>query len=110
MQQKIDGKKMLFSRDAIVAELAKWAIRQSLYPVPDNLEIACKKLYGLLPDTGENLGYFFSTGDEIKGLLRETIAKVPEIEAWNIPKIDLDALLRNVVRELVAEAWTDAED
>ena len=115
----------LFSRKQIVAEVAKWAIRQSPYMPPSGLAEACEKLHALLPDGADNLGFFWRAPMDFEAMLHEAIAQVPEIVAWNNPRsghtapfvatsrywgpkpeddfIDLHALVRNVRMELVRE-------
>lgn len=114
------------SRTQIVAEVAKWAIRQSPYMPPAGLAEACEKLFTLLKDGADDLGFFQQTPKGLEDMLHAVIALVPEIVAWNTPRsghtapfvstsryrqprpeddfIDLHALVRNVRMELVKEA------
>lgn len=116
----------LFSRRYIVAEVVRWAILQRRDGIPPKLNDACSALLKLLPDGKDNMGFFTESRSGLWSILDIAIAQVPEILAWNIPAsgkqaqvvftsrypslrpeddfIDLDALIQNVVRELVAES------
>lgn len=114
--------KILFNKKYLLGEFAKWAINQSPYYVPDNLELVMRKLSDLLP-TGEfedkgNLGYITMNPVEFERWLFSIIEQIPEIVKWNSPKkgkqqpyifvsqyfhtnpdydiVDLDALVRNI--------------
>ena len=118
--------KFLFCRKQTVAEVAKWAIRQSPYVFPENLESASVKLLKLLPTGDYELGYFELSAEAFEKLLLEILLSIPEVLLWTEPKnktgnkfifcsaydkpqadndcIDIYALVRNVRLELVKEA------
>jgi hypothetical protein len=104
---------------------ARWAIEQSPYACPDNLEVVVKKLQG------ENTSFMdgllrFSTMSELEKYLDVQYASIPELLDWNERKngnkssygfasryekpnpdddfIDLGALSRNVAMSI----WKDA--
>ena len=118
--------KFLFCRKQTVAEVAKWAIRQSPYDFPSNLETASVKLLRLLPTGDYELGYFKLSAEAFEKLLLELLLSIPEVLLWTEPKnktgasficcsaydkpqadndcIDIYALVRNVRLALVKEA------
>lgn len=115
-------KKFIFSKRNILGEIAHWAVCQSPYHRPDNLEIVLDKFNQIIiavPKFPE-LSY-----NEIRELLQE-LKEIPEFVAWNERKngnqsqykftsrydsegnpdddfIDLDALIRNVANSIVRE-------
>lgn len=114
------------SRSRVLGELASWAVQQSPYPVPENLEVALLAFLVQWPH-GEDYTSFDNIG-ALERTIMETIGKVPEIQAWNERKnkregpsfvsrysaprdpdddfIDLDALARNIAMA----CWHDAAD
>lgn len=118
-------KKFLFSRKDILGGLAKWAVRQSPYHRPDNLEIVLDKLHEVLPQIGGSM-FYEKTYGEIKIFLSDHLLKIPELTAWNerkngnqcpfgfssrydhpIPDNDfiaLDALIRNIANDILRES------
>lgn len=116
--------KFLVSKRDVLSNVAKWAVAQSPYHRPDNLEIVLDKLNEVLGKWTDDLGYKSLTYNEIKELLKENLFKIPEFTLWNERKngnqceyqfisryssdvdpdndfIDLDALIRNVANEIV---------
>lgn len=116
---------ILVSRNQIVAEVAKFAVLQSPYAVPNQLQEALLQLHDQLPHPKATLGFTEVTRKTLADLIHKAIAAVPEIIEWNRPKsghtaqnvfvsrysgpapdddfIDLDALVNNVVRACVNE-------
>lgn len=110
------NKRILISLDQVIGHFAMWAIRQSPYNIPENLETACEKLrYELEPTFIDE--FIKVDWINIDTALRDAFKKIPEIEKWNKPKsqhggnifvtrhsninpdddfIDLGALARNV--------------
>lgn len=111
---------MLFSKKYLLGELAKWAVNQSPYYVPDNLEKVLRKLADLLPTHEFDEGYGFRKM-KIKDFhtwLFNVLTQIPELVEWNSPKdgsnpqfvftsrfdkphpdsdiVDLDALVNNI--------------
>lgn len=123
----------------VVGMFARWAICQSPYPLPENLEDACTKLYELLekhhPITEKkDLGLMKLTLKQLDVLLEKCFDEMKILEVWNTPKIigsdylrgwvavsrywdvdpdrdfiDIDALRRNIVMELTKIACLDAD-
>ena len=115
-------KKFVFSKRNILGEIAHWAVCQSPYHRPDNLEVVLDKfnsIIALVPD------YPTISYAEIRELLEE-LKEIPEFKLWNERKngnqaqykftdrysgkgnpdddfIDLDALIRNVANSIVRE-------
>lgn len=103
--------------DAIVGGVAFWAVRQSPYDCPEDIEAALKNLTTVLKEdvacmdrkklSDEELKLQVALGtlskftcDEIRRLLERSFRKVPEIMAWNEKKcpnkeIDYDNLSRD---------------
>lgn len=121
-------KTILVSKKQVVSELAKWAVRQSPYTVPENLGIALQHANEFL--TGRltvefTFGYYSLKEQDLSNLIYEMVRSVPEIKAWNQPKnksqvdfvfvslfdqpnpgddfIDLDALAMNILTGLTTE-------
>jgi hypothetical protein len=116
--------KFLVSKKNILSEVAHWAVAQSPYHRPDNLEIVLDKLNILLGEWKENLGYREMTYPDIKEYLKDLLYQIPEFMLWNERKngnksafqfviryskdidpdndfIDLDALIRNVSNSII---------
>lgn len=115
-------KQFVFSKRNILGEIAHWAVCQSPYHRPDNLETVLDKfneIIALIPD------YPSMSYSQIGELLEE-LKEIPEFMAWNERKngnqaeykfldrysgkgnpdddfIDLDALIRNVANSIVRE-------
>lgn len=123
-------KKHLFvTKSQLLGTFAKYAVQQSPYHRPDNLEVVLDKFNELLRasfkaaqlEVGE-----FTDWLALENYLSETLAQIPEYVAWNERKngndapmkftsrydtnnnpdddfIDLDALQRNVAVEIKRE-------
>ena len=122
-------KMFVFSKRNILGEIANWAVRQSPYHRPDNLEIVLdkfNKIIALVPE------YPTMSYEQIRELLDE-LKEIPEVMLWNERKngrqgmgfsgaghhdngdvtfynakadddfIDLDALIRNVANSIIRE-------
>lgn len=130
----MDKRKHYFSVDSITGAFAMWAIRQSPYHCPDNLEQAIKELGEALKkkfqfDKAFNFAYL--SLDEIRIGLENCFEEIKTIENWNHPKsghnaqviftsryfspipdndfIDLDALARNIAHTLIQEKLVDED-
>jgi len=113
----------------LAGHIAMWAVRQSPYPVPENLETVLWKFQEIAgPDftiAGEIKGGMraFKTRREITDYLAANLFLIPEFEAWNDRKnkregigiytafgprdpdddfIDLYALVQNVAAGLIS--------
>ena len=119
-------KHFLVSKRYILSEVAKWAVAQSPYHRPDNLEIVLDKLNNNLGEWNDELGYKKFTYEDLKWFLGKELKAIPEFLLWNERKngnkaqyklvgrfsnennpdddfIDLDALIRNVANSIVRE-------
>jgi len=117
-------KKFTFSKRSLLGEIANWAVQQSPYHRPDNLEVVLDKFDKIIAGVPDypKLSY-----GEIKELLDE-LKEIPEVALWNERKngdkseykfvdryskeenpdddfIDLDALIRNVANSIVREGY-----
>lgn len=115
---------MIFSKKYLIGELARWAINQSPYYIPENLEIVLRKLSDLLPTyTFNEYGYKKMKKNEFHKWLFDIIIQIPELVEWNSSKdgnkspfkfvsrydepnpdsdfVDLDALVMNIKRSLI---------
>lgn len=114
----------LFTRKDVLGAVANWAVRQSPYHRPENLEVVLDKLNPVLVDVfGDNFCLKL-TYEQLKDFLSVKLKAIPEFAAWNERKngnqaqykftsrydgegdpnddfIDLDALVRNVANEIV---------
>lgn len=119
---------MGFSKKDVLGAFAKWAVWQSPYYVPDNLEKALRSLADFLPtyEFLDPLGYKEIPIRDFHKWFMDIILRIPEVVAWNSPKdgsnpmfgfvsafsksipdadfLDLDALTINVKNELV-KTW-----
>ena len=120
-------KEFLVSKKYILSEVAKWAVKQSPYHRPDNLEVVLDKLNEQIGKwSAENMGYEKFTYNKLRDYLNRELKKIPEFLLWNERKngnqseykfidryskddnpdddfIDLDALIRNVTNSIVRE-------
>jgi hypothetical protein len=119
-------KKFLVSKRNILSEVAKWAVAQSPYHRPDNLETVLDKLNESLGEWKDNLGYREMTYPYIKEYLKTLLYQIPEFMLWNERKngnkskfqfvtrysknidpdndfIDIDALICNVANGIISE-------
>lgn len=84
----------VFSSD-IVGAVALWAVKQSPYAVPDNLETVLKALHEIVrPSFNEVDMRKFSTIDEIEGFVSASLRVIPEYMAWNERKNGNDAAFK----------------
>lgn len=108
--------------------VAMWAVKQSPYPCPDNLELVVKKLNDLCaPEFDAHGMRRFDSFQEVEDYLSPKLRSIPEYMAWNDSKngderpfnftshydgpgnpdddfIDLDALERNAAMHIVQRA------
>lgn len=113
----------------VAGTLAMWAIRQSPYDCPDNLETVIKRFMELWPNEVAGMKQWHSER-ELRDKLQEVCEQIPEFLAWNERKngnqsplgfcsrydqpnpdddfIDLDALWRNVSLGLWRSALAEA--
>jgi hypothetical protein len=100
-----------------------WAVRQSPYVVPGNLDEALRTFHDRLPC--DDLDMLKVSQDQLFNTVYKLACEIPEIAAWNEPKsghgqtlvfssrydqpspdddiIDLSALANNVARSCIAE-------
>jgi hypothetical protein len=120
----ISGKRWAF-QSQIAGHYASWAIRQSPYPVPDNLEQVIKDFISYTSDKFNSHGMANLTQDEIRDMVLEHISTCDQAKLWNERKsgnqapynftsrywkinpdddfIDLDALAMNIARSVQEE-------
>ena len=113
------------SKTAVMGAVAMWAVRQSPYVCPENLESAIKDAYEKFPQNEE----YFETDCNCLGIaLYDLFERVPDIMAWNKPKkgdaeyvfvtrnsgpmpdydfIDLSALAANAAHSITLQAIYD---
>lgn len=115
--------------DTFTGNVARWAVTQSPYPVPKNLEVVLKKLdESIRPQFVQNAFGMkrFDSFDEVEVFLTTHLRRIPEYLAWNERRngndnplkftsryegpgdpdddfIDLGALERNVTNSIVRE-------
>jgi hypothetical protein len=83
---------MLVSPSQVTGALAMWAVRQSPYPVPDNLEIAVASFEHLFPR--DEIGFHeVASEQELYELVKKISEQIPELLAWNERKNGNDAPL-----------------
>lgn len=120
---------MLVSPSQVAGTLAMWAVRQSPYPVPDNLELVVRRFEELFPR--DEIGFHqVADQDELYRLVMSIGDQIPEFLAWNDRKngnraplgfvsryerpdpdddfIDLYALCSNVALTVAAEERENA--
>lgn len=119
-----EAKEIYISTDEIISEVAKWAIMQSPYLYPENLEGVLVQLKAKLRSDGhDDFGYEYPDIDQLERVISRNLREIPEYMAWNERKngndtkfkfvtkydgpsdpdndfIDLDALERNVALAL----------
>jgi hypothetical protein len=126
---------MLVFVGQVSGALAMWAVRQSPYACPDNLEAVVRRFAELFPrgkdEFERQTGIVqFSDRDALYGAIQATSEQIPELLAWNERRngeqgpgfvtrydkpdpdndfIDLHALWGNMVRTVVAEEAEYAE-
>lgn len=113
---------ILVNERRLLGAVAEWAVKQSPYHRPDNLEVVLDKLHEQTKDLWKSadLGFIdFPTSKELLKFVHDNLIQIPEYLAWNERKngnkapygftslfdtphpdndfIDLDALERNVV-------------
>lgn len=127
--QEQNEKQFLVSKEYLLSEVAKWAVAQSPYHRPDNLEIVLDKFNeGMGKWSNDNLGFEDFTYKRLIEYLGRELKRIPEFMAWNERKngnqaqykftsrydrkgdpdddfIDLDALIRNVANSIVREGY-----
>lgn len=119
-------KKIRVSERQLLGSLAKWAVAQSPYHRPDNLEKVLDTLHEATKnDFVESYVVTFNDTKQLVGFLNVQLKSIPELAAWNERKngnqapyafvsrydspspdddfIDLDALIRNVANEIIGE-------
>ena len=116
----------LVSKRNVLSEVAKWAVAQSPYHRPDNLEVVLDKLDKEVGEWKDNLGFKYFNYKELLDCLKEWLFQIPEFKLWNERKngnqseykfidryskednpdddfIDLEALIRNVANSIIRE-------
>lgn len=125
-----DERKHFVSLDYLLGAFAMWAVRQSPYHCPDNLEEAICELRGLVQPKWKGAHFAELSCDEIRGLLKGEFEASHWIMEWNKPKsghgrpvsctrrdgpkpdddfIDLYALARNISHTIILEALYDED-
>ncbi len=124
-------KKFTFSKRNILGEIAHWAVCQSPYHCPDNLEVVLDKFNVIITAIPEYPTMSYAEIREMLGELKE----IPEFMLWNERKngrqgngftaaghhddgsvtfykskadddfIDLDALIRNTAKSIVRDGF-----
>jgi hypothetical protein len=119
---------MFVSPSQAAGALAMWAIRQSPYPIPDNLGIVVERFTELFPSDEFGL-HEVADQEALYALVGSISEQIPELLAWNERKngregmgfssrydkpspdddfIDLSALWNNVARTIAAEERANA--
>lgn len=119
---------MYVSPSQAAGTLAMWAVRQSPYPVPDNLAVVVSRFAELFPSDEFGL-HEVGDQEELYRLVAQISEQIPELLAWNERKngrdgpgfvsrydkpspdddfIDLSALWNNVSRSIAAEERENA--
>lgn len=100
--------KFLVSKKNILSEVAHWAVAQSPYHRPDNLEIVLDKLNILLGEWKENLGYREMIFQDYKG---NEIGRIPNT------KCQMRKLINEQMPDMIhgghyysESKWTEWED
>lgn len=122
-------KKILVNERGFLGTVAEWAVKQSPYHRPDNLEVVLDKLHEQTKSAWKDAELGFIGFPNESGLLQfvhENLSGIPEYLEWNERKngnnapygftgrninidpdndfIDLDALERNVVTSIINES------
>jgi hypothetical protein len=120
----MNEKQFLVSKRYILSELAKWAVAQSPYHRPNNLEVVLDKLNDGFGKWEKEYNYF--SYKDLKNYLESMLKTIPEFLLWNERKngnksqykfvdrystnnnpdddfIDLDALIRNIANSIIRE-------
>lgn len=128
-----DDERLITSSNAVLGQLANWAIQQSPYLYPDNLAKALDEFSAVFGTTGELFPLIHASCKQLREAIREALDACPSIIAWNSPKdgsnpeivicsrydkpapdqdiIDLDALARNMAHSItLAEKYDRAHD
>ncbi|CAB4120784.1 hypothetical protein UFOVP5_21 [uncultured Caudovirales phage] len=113
----------------VAGTLAMWAIRQSPYACPDNLETVVKRFSELWPADAQCMTEWADI-DNLAEAIQQVSEQIPELLAWNERKngregmgfssrydqpspdddfIDLSALWWNTARTIWAEEQTHAD-
>lgn len=124
----MSNKHIYVTKNYMLGTFAKYAVAQSPYPRPENLEIVLDKFEELIaPVFAKNLDVGeFSDRFTLEAFIHRHLAEIPEYVAWNDRKngndapmkfisrydghtnpdddfIDLDALERNIATEITKE-------
>lgn len=123
MNQSIDPKNPYYLLDIkeVMGTVAMWAIRQSPYHCPENLEIVMERVSNSIEPEKFIFDTFFEIHpDYLYNWINKTLKSIPEVISWNHSKkkrtladleskdpdfdfIDLDALVKNVYFTLKRE-------
>jgi predicted oxidoreductase len=132
MKQKLvwnDKSSRIVSKSVVVGHFAMWAVRQSPYLLPDNLDKGIEEFDKYLIYTVNACNEYLieTTYTELEDNIRKAITKSDIISSWNIAKkgtgnvfvstyskpkpdydfIDLDALARNIAQSVWLELCYD---
>src|SRR3990167_1564956 len=86
MSTKSKEIKIIITHRSVMGSLANWAVQQSPYHRPDNLEVVLDKLNEQIKDEfDENEKYIkkFETWKEAKDWLDQKLKPIPEFMLWN---------------------------
>jgi len=77
-------KEFLVSKRYLLSEVAKWAVTQSPYHRPDNLEIVLDKFNDNMGKwSNDNMGYEKFTYRRLIDFLNRELKRIPEFMLWN---------------------------
>lgn len=116
-------KMFLTSKEDVLGALANWAIQQSPYVMPEDLDVGLREFW-MQFDPCPPFEYFETNCNSLRSKVRDTFESCPTIMGWNVAKkgsgtvicsrydspepdydiIDLDALARNVAHSITLEA------
>lgn len=124
----------VFTLNSVIGHAAQWAVRQSPYPAPNNLELVLTELRTrLTPVFNHGISDFpvlKANGKRLTDILNEQLLNIEAVQEWNERKngrpghgftdlftiippdddfIDLGALVANIVRSVVQEAECDRQ-
>lgn len=117
-----DDKMFLTSKEVVLGTLANWAVQQSPYVLPENLEGGLREFWRHFDPSIE---YFETNCENLMEKIRETFEQCFIIMEWNIAKksrqivnkyyvreadydfIGLNALARNIAHSITLQARYD---
>ena len=83
----MDKEKYIITQRTVMGALANWAVQQSPYPYPENLEVVLRKFHELIKDDiNETFAKYikeFENWKECHDYIAEKLMTIPEFLAWN---------------------------